>query len=261
MLQPTHNTQLDTDGLQADVMRFMAIIAFCLIAILTLVKNLDPKKTTAAVPAAPEPTKVAAVATPGRVPGGVVPGAAPDVVPAKQVVVSQKVQKQIVPAAPPQATPIQQQIKPSVTDDRSTDAPDTAVPGTARDQSLQLRFSSDAAFLSLISTRRIQLYGFDSHGYTGITNNFTITTAQPAGELYELLSDSVPEKIVNLFSRQSAPVTYLVALSEDTQRQLKHLMLELQNNQVHPDQNPDQDRQQFTGALVIHRDGHVTHET
>ena len=36
-----HSGVDDTDSLQADVMRFMAIIAFCLIAILALVQKLD----------------------------------------------------------------------------------------------------------------------------------------------------------------------------------------------------------------------------
>ena len=35
-------TTADTDSLQADVMRFLAIIAFVLIAVLSLVENLAP---------------------------------------------------------------------------------------------------------------------------------------------------------------------------------------------------------------------------
>ena len=43
MPRMSFSPQLDSDGLQADVMRFMAIIAFCLIAILALVKQLEPE--------------------------------------------------------------------------------------------------------------------------------------------------------------------------------------------------------------------------
>jgi len=52
--RPRPSGQLDVDSLQADVMRFMAIIAFCLIAMLALVKDLapaDPKPTAESVPA------------------------------------------------------------------------------------------------------------------------------------------------------------------------------------------------------------------
>ena len=46
----------DSESLQADVMRFMAIIAFCLIAILALVKHAEPPAAeTAAVDELPVP--------------------------------------------------------------------------------------------------------------------------------------------------------------------------------------------------------------
>ena len=38
MMRAERHAAFDTEGLQADVMRFLAIIAFCLIAILALVE-------------------------------------------------------------------------------------------------------------------------------------------------------------------------------------------------------------------------------
>ncbi|MBT7371840.1 MAG: hypothetical protein HN816_14410 [Gammaproteobacteria bacterium] len=52
-MRSRHQAQLfDTDSLQADVMRFMAIIAFCLIAILALVQKMenDPLPSTKSKP-------------------------------------------------------------------------------------------------------------------------------------------------------------------------------------------------------------------
>ena len=43
------NTGMDSDALQADVMRFMAIIAFCLIAVLALVQQIEPVEEAAEV--------------------------------------------------------------------------------------------------------------------------------------------------------------------------------------------------------------------
>ena len=43
MVRATHHRQLNTAGLEADVMRFMAIIAFCLIAMMALVKDVEPQ--------------------------------------------------------------------------------------------------------------------------------------------------------------------------------------------------------------------------
>ncbi|MFK7916224.1 MAG: hypothetical protein AB8B93_20090 [Pseudomonadales bacterium] len=62
-MPPRAQTGIDSDLLQADVMRFMAIIAFCLIAILALVRNVEaPAPTTPQ--AEPAPLAAATPATP-----------------------------------------------------------------------------------------------------------------------------------------------------------------------------------------------------
>ncbi len=65
MARQRNHRQINTAGLEADVMRFMAIIAFCLIAIMALVKDVEPQTTVEAqaalVPqAAPVPQAVPA---------------------------------------------------------------------------------------------------------------------------------------------------------------------------------------------------------
>ena len=55
MMRAERHAAFDTEGLQADVMRFLAIIAFCLIAILALVEKLEPAPTDEVLPRIPEP--------------------------------------------------------------------------------------------------------------------------------------------------------------------------------------------------------------
>mgnify|MGYP000026473340 CR=1 FL=1 len=53
-MPPRGQPGIDAELLQADVMRFMAIIAFCLIAILALVRNVEAPPPEA--PPAPPPS-------------------------------------------------------------------------------------------------------------------------------------------------------------------------------------------------------------
>jgi hypothetical protein len=72
-MRHSHQPGIDSESLQADVMRFMAIIAFCLIAILALVRNVEapPTAVPADLPApaeAPQPASTEAVAIPASAP-------------------------------------------------------------------------------------------------------------------------------------------------------------------------------------------------
>jgi hypothetical protein len=235
MARPTHNAHLDTDGLQADVMRFMAIIAFCLIAILALVKNLDPPKPEAEVPM--KPLVAESVPTPPQ-----------------PVIVS--FEADISEKSPIDTRTLEAIEHIDEIEISHGEMPVDTPPDVQQDRSLRLRFASDAAFLSLIAGNGIQLYGLGNSGFTGMTPDFATTRVQPSGELYELLPGSVPRKVASIFERESAHVTYLVALSTDTRRELNNLMQRMETGNS---QTADA-RQQANGTLVIHRDGHVSHE-
>lgn len=84
---PRDKKILDTDSLQADVMRFMAIIAFCLIAILALVKNVEP----------PEPAMAAALP---KVINRSAPAVSEKVEPEPAQVVPEKVEPEAAPEPP-----------------------------------------------------------------------------------------------------------------------------------------------------------------
>ncbi len=98
-------TGIDAESLQADVMRFMAIIAFCLIAILALVRNIDAPPAAQA-PAPPNVPAPIAKAPPIPIPE-LAPEPQPD--PAKQIepVVERSVPKATI--KPPTFEPLPQQ--------------------------------------------------------------------------------------------------------------------------------------------------------
>ncbi|MGI9325360.1 MAG: hypothetical protein ACR2PZ_09095 [Pseudomonadales bacterium] len=102
-------TGIDADSLQADVMRFMAIIAFCLIAILALVRNIDapPVAQPPVTPSMPEPI---AKTTPAPVPV-LAPEPQPEPEPVKQI---EPVAKQPVQKATPKPPTLERLPQPSV---------------------------------------------------------------------------------------------------------------------------------------------------
>ena len=110
-MRPDHRGTFDTESLQADVMRFMAIIAFCLIAILALVQKL------------PEGTKAAEEATLAEFTAARVPEPAPPILVKKRIPAAVPVPAVEAPAVP-------------VTDGVQDEAPDPLV----------LKFESDKPF-------------------------------------------------------------------------------------------------------------------
>jgi len=182
----------DGESLQADVMRFMAIIAFCLIAVLALVRSVEP--ATPPVPAPPQPEPVPAVPQPELVPA--VP------------------QPEPTPAAPvPQARPEPLEEAAPV----STPAPQ---PATARvpvsqiavptqkiapAKGLSLRFTSDSDFLRLVTRGEIQVFAYQTgsrgHAVFGLDRNFEFLSTSAPGQVYELLPQTIPNLIAVALDR------------------------------------------------------------
>ena len=63
-MRPRYNAGIDGESLQADVMRFMAIIAFCLLAILALVRDVEAPAAARKEPAAARKEPAAASKAP-----------------------------------------------------------------------------------------------------------------------------------------------------------------------------------------------------
>ena len=276
MVRAAHHRQLNTAGLEADVMRFMAIIAFCLIAMMALVKDVEPqieKESESAAPGKPE------VAANAEAPPVLKPD--PDPVlqpgPAKQVTLT----KVMVQKEPASKVP---DVKPPVSRSAATETPRAAlpvpgpVPGpiaepisdrsiasiqstpitvaeqeseeqTPQDsepEPLTFRFDSDRTFLHLIATDRLQLYAHTAEGFLAMDDRFNIIESKPSGELFEVMAQSIPPKIKSIFSRTNTSPVYLVALPADTRRDLNKFLGAKGENST-------------TGVLIIHRNGRISH--
>jgi hypothetical protein len=179
--------QFNTAGLEADVMRFMAIIAFCLIAMTAMVKDeqITTTKTETESESEPEP---------------------------EQEVENQVSERTIleIPHTPNMTTSTSESRAP-VSDQKTTDNP----------ESLVLKFDSDKTFIHLIAAGKLVLFGKLEDSYIAMDEEFHITTSNPTGELYEVMATSIPSKIRHVFENAEAVSLYLVKLPEESSHALK----------------------------------------
>lgn len=212
MHRPAQNYVGDSESLQADVMRFMAIIAFCLIAILALVKHAEPAAETTADSAPPEPaaeppepepvTQMARlVAPPVDLPQQ--PPARPEPAselpppttepttqpPEPQPTAEPEPVAEVQPAPPPAARPTPE-----------PEAPPAAPASPAEDpeeEGLILRFASDGDFLRLIARGDIRVYAFQDTDVLTLSESYRFLDTSSPGQVYELLPPSIPSLVVD----------------------------------------------------------------
>ncbi|HIG39669.1 MAG: hypothetical protein ABGY96_05865 [bacterium] len=238
----TASTQMDTDGLQADVMRFMAIIAFCLISIMALVDNLEklnPETATPEIvnkarnkpdnsqPAVPKKTVVQSVVEP-----------VVTLIEPPEKTAEAKIPGYPTLLTPASAAPISEIISETISE---------PVSETPTPKSLALRFESDATFLGLIARNDISIYASTQSGFVGLTPEFNTRLMQPTGALYELLPESIPAKVRRVFGTLG-DVVFLVSLPDATQRSIEGFA-------------NDTNASIAGGSLIVHADGAVSHET
>ena len=256
--------QGDSESLQTDVMRFMAIIGFCLIAILALVKEAAP--VTAAVQAQSLP--VEPTVTENTTQTSEVTAAAPR--PAVMERASEPV-PETAPSATADAvvTPRWQEplAKPAVeiTVARPTPIPkphpvvaaqpppSRPAPEASEQPGLSLRFASDGDFLRLIAKGDIKVYAYASTS-TGSSSNtdilmldgdYQFRTSPAPGKVYELLPDTIPALVVNALrstGRDSGAFTWAIVLPGRIEAQLGRYLDQVKS-----------------GQLVIDRYGEVQH--
>lgn len=212
----------DNDSLQADVMRFMAIIAFCLIAILALVKEVEParKQAPAAKPEvvqAPVQKKPAVVMTESAQP---VPESSrpqqedvrpleswrePLQKPVEDVGQTAPTRKPSVKKRTPISAAVGDTMTASVSQPEAAAQPsaDTAATETApeEEEGLSLRFASDGDFLRLIARGEIKVYAFNGTDVLGLNNAYEFLNTRTPGKVYELLPQTIPSLIFDSLTR------------------------------------------------------------
>jgi hypothetical protein len=182
--------------LQTDVMRFMAILALCLVAIFALVQSIPVNTVAPEIPAADVP---APVATPEPVPAPE-PVIVPDPVPEPEVLES------VVATPPKPAMP-----KP--------------------DRGFTLQFETDLALTRLVARNEVGLYAIGLEKSLRMNVNRGRLSFWPASipnEFHEMDAATVPEDVVLALRRsmglQNESIKWGVTLPPDMQDQLTLFM-------------------------------------
>jgi hypothetical protein len=230
----------DSESLQADVMRFMAIIAFCLIAILALVRNTEPAVAEPQPPtprSQPLPEPSAALPLPALAQAAPIQQPGPGELAAPLPALATSPEPAPVPAAPLEAVqsptaameapqkarlpedapldspdPVTAEVMPQrattierpVQPERSSTAPapsQVAQPTPPSEAGLSLRFASDSDFLRLIARGEISVYAFSGTDVLQLDSGYQFAAAPSPGQVYELLPDSVPSLIGEALDR------------------------------------------------------------
>lgn len=228
--------------LQTDIMRFMAILALCLMAIFALVQSLPDAPVV--VEAAPEditPTEAVeveepapvAVAEPEPAPVELVRRAAVPTPPAPEPVRLTRRSAAPVPAMPDAAPLVSEPVTPP---------PET--------EGFTLRFESDLALSRLVATGQVGFFALDDKGAQRMSvagNDVSFWAAPMPARFHEMDSATVPQAVRRALGRtgradrvQSWAVTLPARLSGELERLM----------QAHRG-----------GALVIAKDGSLRRES
>ena len=227
LFYPMHRGDTDAGGaayLQTDIMRFMAILALCLVAIFALVQSIPlvpeaPSQSPA--PAAPPPITKAVEPEAESPPDVQRPLPAP-AVPEKAV---QLTRAKWTPAtAPEESTP------------PSEEAPDN--------EGFTLRFESDLALTRLVAAGKVGLYAISDGRARRMTvsdSRISFWDASAPNSYHEMEASTVPAPVIDALGRSgvnTAGVGWGVTLPGKVRDHLDHIM-----------------RGNSGGALVIGGDG------
>lgn len=249
------NHGLDGESLQTDVMRFMAIIAFCLIAILSLVRDVESQPTvveatniTSTDDASIEPVLLPLLQpreSPEPEPAPRLPVPEPRLVPlvALPEPDTEQVPTSIVIDVTPQ-TPLAKIVALEAEKEKSVPAPRPQVDDT-QSEGLTLRFVSDSDFLRLIAKGDVRVYAFQDQVFLALGDNYEFQDATAPKQVYEVLPETIPSLIDSaLAKRDPSPTAFKwgISLPKRVERQIQRYL-----NTV------------STGQLLIDRYGEVHH--
>ena len=213
--------------LQTDVMRFMAILSLCLVAIFALVQSLPTPPAAAATAIEPEPAPPAAPLTPPEKPVESVVRRVPEPV---EVPVAAATDTDAPRPVAPQPAPV------------AEDAVTAAVPPAA--EGFTLRFASDLALTRLVARGDVGFYALGEGRAQRLTvreSRLEFWDASVPGAVHEMEIGTVPQAVIDAYRRAAEAaggVRWGVTLPNRLKRRLDTLM-----------------RENDGGALVIAADG------
>ena len=210
----TRSADTDAGGaadLQTDIMRFMAILSMCLLAIFALVQSipLAPVETT-------EPAEAVVVETPPEVaqpvePPPEAPVAAPTQAEKTVVLTRPKWVPKYTPPAPVEPAPEPQ-------------------PEPPEDEGFTLRFASDAALMRAVAAQHVGLYAIEQGRARRMTvseSRISFWDASTPNTFHEMESGTVPLPVIEALGRAGAGtdnVSWGVTLPGRMKTQLDELL-------------------------------------
>jgi hypothetical protein len=226
--------------LQTDIMRFMAILALCLMAIFALVQSLP----TAPAPAAPEAVD----------PSGVITASEPVEAPAPEEPVPVLSRPEPTHSPAIIETTVEQRalaVRDAATPSPPIEAAKPVVPETTRPEpeGFTLRFESDAALSRLVATGKVGLFALDDRGAQRMSvaeSRISFWAAPVPARYHEMDAATVPAAVRNALlrtGRGNETRQWAVTLPARLSQELERLM------QAHRD-----------GALIIAADGTLRRE-
>ncbi len=258
---PRHSEADTSETLQSDVMRFIAILALCLIAIFTLVQSLPLRplpepESEQPVTEVPPPVFVAE-ARPARKP---VDDTVADEIDRTPIPAREPSEEKPKPAPTPprrESVPVSapttvRPVTPGQEQKRESSANPVEAPpkaATSADQEgLILRFASDNALLALVAQRQVDVYAWIGGDPLRLSLERGVLSFAPASapkHFHSMMPNTVPSAISRALERSAQTakadnMTWGVTLPAETQGQLERLIEKHRN-----------------GALIIEASGRV----
>ena len=230
----------DTDAggaadLQTDIMRFMAILSMCLLAIFALVQSipLAPVETS-------EPVELAEAVVAETQPVAVEPAEAPPEVPVAMPTPTEKPVVLTRPKWVPKYTPAEKPVTTQVTQasEEETPAPvevqpepqPVPEPEPIEEEGFTLRFASDAALMRAVAAQHVGLYAIEQGRARRMSvsdSRISFWDASTPNTFHEMESGTVPLPVIDALDRAGAAtdnVSWGVTLPGRMKTQLDELL-------------------------------------
>lgn len=233
------SADMDAGGaadLQTDIMRFMAILSLCLMAIFALVQSLPlaPIK-----PVDEAPVDEAPQALPSTAEEPIVVVTAPEEPVEKTVTLTRpKWVPKFAPTVVPEETPESPEPVEAAAPATPVAPPQPITPVTSEDPGFTLRFESDAALARLVAASQVGLYAIESDRAQRMTvsdSRVSFWNASTPNEFHEMERSTVPATVIEALARtgtKAEAVSWGVTLPGSLKTQLNELMREHQGGSL-----------------------------
>ncbi len=213
--------------LQTDIMRFMAILALCLVAIFALVQSLPLAPEPVPQPVAPEPEPVRPVAAEPEPAARVTTKPAPVEPPALRSS-EPEAPPLVLTRSRPAPRPLPTEAE-AATPTPAATAPPAAAPA-AQSEGFTLSFESDHALARLVAAGRVGFYAIAASRTRRMTvadSRLSFWDASTPNEFHEMEAATVPQAVVSALAQSGADagaVQWGVTLPAAMRREVDALM-------------------------------------